>query len=103
MRFYSDGDPFSRTVYVQIRAGDADGSLMRENETLTQCENSGVGASLLDAMGEVKVTSLHYELNQLRIQNKRLRDEVEGLTVPVRKRTVCWIFCDVEAKGWNWF
>ncbi|KAJ1568013.1 blue light receptor, partial [Cladochytrium tenue] len=37
--------------------------------------------NVFDVMTETRTTSLHYELNQLRVQNKRLRDEIAAVGV----------------------
>jgi hypothetical protein len=42
--------------------------------------------NLFDIMRETRATSLHYELNQLRMQNKRLREELESMVTPVSKK-----------------
>ncbi|KAJ3411755.1 blue light receptor [Chytridiales sp. JEL 0842] len=42
--------------------------------------------NMFDIMRETRATSLHYELNQLRMKNKRLREELESMTAPISKK-----------------
>ncbi|KAJ3041346.1 blue light receptor [Rhizophlyctis rosea] len=99
-RLYSDGDPLGRTIVAQIRLleatdGDEPHMLGAEYGDLFD------GGNLFDVMGEVRVTSLHYELNQLRIHNKRLRSEVESLTAVPKKKSVSafFLFVFVDLRG----
>ncbi|KAJ3050641.1 blue light receptor [Rhizophlyctis rosea] len=85
-RLYNDGDSMARTIICQIRL--LEGSDADEPVTLREYEELFDAGNLFDVMGEVRVTSLHYELNQLRIHNKRLRGELETLTAPPKKKSV---------------
>ncbi|KAJ3278600.1 blue light receptor [Borealophlyctis nickersoniae] len=87
-RFYSEGDRLGRTILCQIRTVGEDAAADESSETLgAEYENLYEDGNLFDVMGEVRVTSLHYELNQLRIQNKRLREELDSLVVPAKKKS----------------
>jgi hypothetical protein len=41
--------------------------------------NCDYAINLFDIMGETRATSLHYEVNQLKVQNKHLKDELAAL------------------------
>ncbi|KAI8807820.1 hypothetical protein BJ742DRAFT_299133 [Cladochytrium replicatum] len=98
IRVYSDGDRFTRYLFLQIKViqPGANGSLQLGQVSTTTnsaadyaermgmwngspAGTSGGGRDLLDVMSSTRATSLHYELNQLRMANKRLREELESL------------------------
>ncbi|TPX53580.1 hypothetical protein SeMB42_g00671 [Synchytrium endobioticum] len=46
------------------------------------------GGNLFDIMAPTRATSLHYELNQLKAQNKRLREEIDFMVFKKRAITI---------------
>ncbi|KAI8804844.1 hypothetical protein BJ742DRAFT_871595 [Cladochytrium replicatum] len=107
IRVYSDGDRFTRYLFLQIKLIQpaANGALQFGQVSTTTSSSAdyaarmgiwngsprgggsgGVGGDLLDVMSSTRATSLHYELNQLRMANKRLREELESLEYGGKKR-----------------
>ncbi|KAJ3190361.1 blue light receptor [Gaertneriomyces sp. JEL0708] len=86
LRFYPDACSPARAVYCQIklvREGAVDPldlKTLAEYEDLYECGN------IFDVTHEARATSLHYELNQLRIHNKRLQTELDTFIVPNKKK-----------------
>ncbi|KAI9329252.1 hypothetical protein DFJ73DRAFT_860929 [Zopfochytrium polystomum] len=53
--------------------------------------------NVFDIMTETRATSLHYELNQLRIHNKRLREEIDSMcTTSKKNRRAGWRGAEIK-------
>lgn len=75
------------TLYCQIRKSDNSNTDLLDSSAISGYSTLYEDGNLFDVMARTAVaTSAHYELNQLRIMNKRLRDELESLDAPFKKK-----------------
>ncbi|KND02151.1 uncharacterized protein SPPG_09046 [Spizellomyces punctatus DAOM BR117] len=87
LRFYADGCTPRSTIFCQIKAVEVGRTDPLDLKTLVEYEPLYEDGNLFDVMNEVRATSLHYELNQLRLHNKRLREELDSIIAPIKKKT----------------
>ncbi|KAI9102433.1 hypothetical protein DFS34DRAFT_391434 [Phlyctochytrium arcticum] len=86
IRMYADRSPVVKTIFCQIKVIEPDGTDPLDLKTLSEYQNLYEDGNLFDVMNEVRPTSLHYELNQMRIHNKHLREELESLLAPSKRK-----------------
>ncbi|KAI8817192.1 uncharacterized protein EV422DRAFT_542800 [Fimicolochytrium jonesii] len=75
----------SSTVLCQIKVVEPGKTDPLDLKSIVEYKDLYSNGDLFDVMHEVRATSLQFELNQLRIQNKRLREELDMLAAPKKK------------------
>ncbi|KAJ3021342.1 blue light receptor [Thoreauomyces humboldtii] len=79
IRLYAAGSAKLRTLFCQIKMVEIGGTDPLDLKSLADYGGLYEKGDLFDVMHGVRATSLPYELNQLRVHNKRIREELDSL------------------------
>ncbi|KAI8591420.1 PAS domain-containing protein [Geranomyces variabilis] len=87
IRLFGTGCRTLRSLYAQIKIIEQGGVDPLDLKSLADYRDMYAEGNLFDVMREVRPTSLPYEINKVRMQNKRIRDELGQLCARNSKPT----------------
>ncbi|TPX61208.1 hypothetical protein PhCBS80983_g01292 [Powellomyces hirtus] len=79
VRLYGRNCKTLGSLYCQIKVAESGGTGPLDLKSLADYRHLYENGNLFDVMREVRPTSLPFELNQLRMENKRIREELGGM------------------------